>query len=270
VQDLEDVAARQQRAMWDAVVLLEQPDLEDAFAALDVEAQRRTATGLLILQGLDREARLEASAAQRKRVRDRYAPELTLERATELERKFRSDDPGEPISQEDAEEWSVAIELSQPECRGHVDEDGLWQIDDDSDKEWDAWYDRPIAESLFERLPNNSSRRLEDSILRAPAPVAAHHRGTSRAVKNRGGSRSKSASRGDPDPEPPLTRLQLWRLAISEAVRVRVEQIDRDYRECASCLLDVPRGEFRPGRRVCSSCEDAARSERRQRQAVAA
>jgi hypothetical protein len=187
-------------------------------------------------------------------------------RAAELERKTLS---GKPMTQQDLNDWAFLVEISQPENRGHVDEDGLWQADDDCIEEWDAWYDRPIAETLVARLPTPPvQKRQPTPMQRTQAPVAAHHRGTSRATRDRGGSRSKGTSRGDPDrePEPPLTRLQQWRLAISDAVRAHVEQLDRD--ECASCTRYLPREEFRPGRRVCTSCEIRARVKRRQRVTV--
>jgi hypothetical protein len=118
----------------------------------------------------------------------------------------------------------------------------------------------------------------QQTTARVAVRPAAHGKGTTRAARSRRVSSTGSSSRGsrgsprssDDPSEPPLTRLQLWRLAISEAVRVRIEQFERDGRECGGCGTWNAEEDFRPGRRVCTSCETEARIERRQRRAVAA
>jgi hypothetical protein len=92
----------------------------------------------------------------------------------------------------------------------------------------------------------------------------SRQRGTSRAPKGRRARANHAASRGDPDREPPLTRLQRGRLAISEARRA-VLTAAGDRRGCSSCERYLVRDEFRAGRRVCRSCESLARAGRRRR-----
>jgi hypothetical protein len=179
-------------------------------------------------------------------------------------------DSGEPLTQEDIERYVAARELSQPESRGHVDEDGLWQMDDDCIEEWDAWYKQPLAEALRDRLPKQTPPKPPSRRPLQPAP--AQRRGTSRATKRRRrhSAGSKGSSRGDPDSEPPLTRLQRARLAISDARRAALEQrLLAGIRECVGCRLDHPADEFRSGRRVCRRCETMARLERRAREVAA-
>jgi hypothetical protein len=101
-----------------------------------------------------------------------------------------------------------------------------------------------------------------------PRPRGTGERPSRRAGHSSPSARSPVRPSDDEPSEPPLTRLQVWRLAISDAARARAARLEREYRECAGCLLDVPRDEFRPGRRVCRSCEVAARIERRQQVAA--
>lgn len=184
-----------------------------------------------------------------------------VEHAAELDALMA--DPDAEVTAEEAEEWFAYVDASKPPYPEEViiEEGDEWPEPTAAERAWDEWYERPISESLFDRL----SVRLHvaaDLGLSTRTPTASA-RGTSRERRTRSSGRPKTAARGDPDREPPLTPLtrperQGLRRLIDRAVRERLASV----RECRGCGLDLPLHEFR-GRRICRSCESSARMARR-------
>lgn len=119
---------------------------------------------------------------------------LTPARAAELEELFAPDSTL-PVTAQDAEDWQTLL-ATKPEPRYHVDEDGLRQMDADSEADLDAWLDRPMSLSL-QRLSRAPARVVR---IHAPARFEARPRGRRRSVRRRAGAPSRLSD----DPEPPL------------------------------------------------------------------
>ena len=64
-------------------------------------------------------------------------------------------------TQREAEEWFAAVEVSQPPATHQWVEEQDVDVRTKAEREWDAWYRKPISESLFARNePVRQRRRL--------------------------------------------------------------------------------------------------------------
>jgi hypothetical protein len=113
----------------------------------------------------------------------RWAPTLTPELVAELERKSQSD---EDMSRDELEQWSVAVDLSQPELAA-------------PEEEWDRWYETPVAALIAPAAP------LGTAI--APSPLGTRSRSARPAARPRRRRRTNRGSpgrqSGDDDPHEP-------------------------------------------------------------------
>jgi hypothetical protein len=116
-----------------------------------------------------------------------------------------------------------------------------------------GWLDNHVrAVEEAHRKPRRAPARTSQVTRFPQRPVSARPR-EHRATRPSGGT---TAAGGDSDREPPLTWLQLARLAVSRERRAR---LGPEWRECSGCLREQEPEEFRPGRRLCRSCESEAR-----------
>lgn len=100
-----------------------------------------------------------------RKLREKWAAGLTRAKVRELERKAK--DPDADLTQDELEQWLVAVQLSEPSTN--------------REREWTIWYHVPVAASLFDlRAPRGSH------IARRPPRRPRGSRSRSTARRQRG------------------------------------------------------------------------------------
>jgi hypothetical protein len=121
----------------------------------------------------------------------------SLDDMRDLER--RAADPDYAMTAFEAQAWVLLVEASKPdELPEHVivDEGDEWPPDPPSHAAWDAWYDRPIADSIAQKRRTTLLTGAAAAPRRGPA-----RRSTPRATRSRR-ARSRSRARRSSDDDP--------------------------------------------------------------------